>query len=100
MKNLLIVGFVLGIVQVFHAQSSATASFMATVTIIQPITINTVSHMNFSQIDAENGGSVILTPDNQRFVTGGVTLAGQEDLSTATFIVTGQAGLIHQKFCA
>ncbi|CAM4209290.1 DUF4402 domain-containing protein [Gillisia limnaea] len=74
------------------AQTSATANFTASATIIQPITITTTSDMNFANIDAKTGGQIILTPDNIRTSSGGVVLAGEENLSAATFIVTGQSG--------
>ncbi len=74
------------------AQTSATANFTASATIIQPITITTTSDMNFANIDAKTGGQIILTPDNTRTSSGGVVLAGEENLSAATFIVSGQSG--------
>ncbi len=75
-----------------QAQTSATANFTASATIIQPITITNTSDMNFANIDAKTGGQIILTPDNTRLSSGGVVLAGGENLSAATFIVSGQAG--------
>lgn len=81
--------------QVLHAQTSATASFTASATIIQPIGITTTANMNFANIDAQDGGAVILTPQNTRITDGGVALAGEESLSTANFLVTGQPGLAY-----
>ena len=75
-----------------QAQSSATANFTASATIIQPITITTTSDMNFANIDAKGGGQIILTPENTRVSSGGVVLAGAENLSAATFKVSGQSG--------
>ncbi len=74
------------------AQTSATANFTVSATIIQPISITTTSDMNFANIDAQTGGKIILTPDNIRQSIGGVVLAGEENLSAATFIVSGQQG--------
>ncbi|HSI68937.1 MAG TPA: DUF4402 domain-containing protein [Gillisia sp.] len=93
---MLCIGIILaGTFQVLQAQTSATASFTASATIIQPIGITTTANMNFAHIDAQEGGAVILTPQNTRMTTGGVALAGGEDLSAATFTVTGQPGLAY-----
>lgn len=73
-------------------QTSATASFTASVTIIQPIGITTTSNMNFANLDAQSGGVVILTPDNTRISTGGVELADDSTVSAAAFEVTGEEG--------
>ena len=77
------------------AQTSATASFTASATIIQPLGITTTSHMNFGDIDAQQGGSVILTPQNTRSTTGDVALSSGEDPSAAAFLVTGEVGLAY-----
>ncbi|MDR9458468.1 MAG: DUF4402 domain-containing protein [Salegentibacter sp.] len=74
------------------AQASATANFKASVTIIEPIGITTTSDMNFANIDARNGGTVILKPDNTRVATGGLELEEAANVSAATFMVTGQQG--------
>ncbi|WP_081211288.1 DUF4402 domain-containing protein [Salegentibacter sediminis] len=74
------------------AQASATANFKASATIIEPIGITTTSDMNFANIDARNGGTVILKPDNTRTATGGLELKEGANVSAATFIVTGQQG--------
>lgn len=95
-KFILFIGFLLGgVLQLLQAQTSATASFTASATIIQPIGITTTANMNFAHIDAQEGGAVILTPQNTRSTTGGVALAGEENLSAATFVVTGQPGLAY-----
>ncbi|MGM0932634.1 MAG: DUF4402 domain-containing protein [Bacteroidota bacterium] len=75
-----------------HAQTSATANFKASVTIIEPIGITTTSDMNFANIDARNGGTVILKPDNTRVATGGLELEEAANVSAATFMVKGQQG--------
>ena len=74
------------------SQASASANFTASATIIQPIGINTSSHMNFANIDAKNGGSIILTPENIRIINGDLELAEGGNVSAATFEVTGQTG--------
>ncbi|APS39710.1 MULTISPECIES: DUF4402 domain-containing protein [Salegentibacter] len=74
------------------AQASATANFTASATIIQPIGITTTSNMQFANIDAQNGGAVILTPENTRITTGELVLADGGNFSAATFEVTGQSG--------
>ena len=86
---------VIGSLQTLQAQTSATASFTASATIIQPIGITTTSNLNFGNIDAQQGGAVILIPENIRYTTGGVELAEEENLSPATFIVTGQPNLAY-----
>lgn len=73
-----------------EVKAQASASFTASVTIIQPIGITTTSNMNFASIDARNGGTITLSPDNLRITTGGVTLKDEIKLSAATFLVTGE----------
>jgi len=72
--------------------AQATATFTASVTIIQPIGITTTANMNFANLDAKSGGAVILSPDNSRMSQGGVELTDGNTVSAATFEVTGQAG--------
>jgi hypothetical protein len=74
------------------AQTSATATFIASVNIIEPIQIETTSHMNFADVDAQAGGKVVLNPDNSRSAMGGAILKNNSTASAATFIVKGQAG--------
>ncbi|MFV8225850.1 DUF4402 domain-containing protein [Christiangramia aquimixticola] len=76
-----------------YGQSSATATFTATVNIIQPIQITTTSHMNFADVDAQSGGEVVLNPDNSRITKGGVLLQNSENASAASFMITGQSDL-------
>ncbi|SDS40552.1 protein of unknown function [Christiangramia echinicola] len=73
-------------------QSSASASFVASVTIIEPIEIRNNANMNFARIDAQGGGSVILNPDNTRSVIGNVKLEKSARVSAAVFEVKGQNG--------
>jgi len=73
-------------------QASATASFTASATIIQPIGITTTSHMNFANLDAGTGGEVILTPNSTRLTTGNVSLDSEANVSAAAFEVTGENG--------
>lgn len=75
---------------VLFGQQSATASFTASVNIIEPIAIETTSNMNFASIDARQGGSVILNPDNTRTSTGDVLLDAATNVSAAVFEVKGQ----------
>jgi hypothetical protein len=72
--------------------AQATASFTASVTIIQPIGITSTANMNFANLYAKSGGAVVLGPDNTRVGQGGVELTDGKAVSTATFEVTGQAG--------
>ncbi|PTX43131.1 uncharacterized protein DUF4402 [Christiangramia gaetbulicola] len=73
-------------------QNSATASFTASVTVIEPIEVKTTSHMNFANIDAREGGTVILHPDNTREAIGSVNLESNSEVSAAVFEVNGQNG--------
>ena len=75
------------------AQSQASASFTASVTIIEPIGITTTSNMNFANVDAKTGGTVILAPDNTRTTSGGVELEEATGVSAASFEVTGEQGV-------
>lgn len=74
------------------AQNSASASFTVSVNIVEPIQIQRTSDMNFADVDAKNGGSVTLNPDNTRFASGGAILKGSGAVSAATFEVKGQKG--------
>lgn len=93
-KNLTILFYILllGTSPLF-SQTSATANFTASATIIQPIGITTTTSMQFANIDAKNGGAVILTPENTRITNGDLALAEGKTVSAATFEVTGQSGL-------
>ena len=75
-----------------EGMAQASASFTASVTIIQPIGITNTANMNFAYLDAQSGGAVILSPDNTRMSQGGVELTDGNTVSAATFEVTGQAG--------
>ena len=94
-RNSLILLFIFGGIFQISAQTSATASFTASATIIQPIGITTTANMNFANIDAQQGGSVILTPENTRSTTGDVEIAAGDNSSAASFQVTGQPGLAY-----
>ena len=91
------ISFILFLLSIFScgissAQTSATASFTASVTIVQPIGITTTANMNFANLDAKTGGAVILTPESTRISTGGVALEGNSSVSAAAFEVTGEEG--------
>ena len=73
-------------------QQSASATFTASVNIIKPIEIRTISNLNFANIDASNGGSVILNPDNSRSANGGIKLENSQMASAASFEIKGQNG--------
>jgi hypothetical protein len=89
--HFLVFSLILGISPLF-SQASATANFTASATIIQPIGITTTTNMKFANIDAKNGGAVILTPENTRITNGDTELAQGGTVSAATFEVTGQSG--------
>lgn len=92
MKKIFAILFFLLLFGTTEGFSQATASFTASVTIIEPIEITTTSNMNFASIDAKNGGAVILNPDNTRSTIGTVELADGAGVSAATFQVKGQRG--------
>lgn len=92
MRALLISILLLFYGSISYSQTQATATFTASVTIIEPIGITTTSDMNFASLDAKSGGSVILTPENDRIITGGLELADGSMVSAASFKVTGENG--------
>ena len=95
LRNSLILLFIFAGIFEISAQTSATASFTASATIIQPIGVTTTANMNFANIDAQQGGSVILSPENTRSTTGDVEIAAGDNSSAASFEVTGQPGLAY-----
>ena len=74
------------------SQHSASASFTASVNIIEPISLKNTSNMNFASVDARNGGTVTLNPDHTRTTTGDVYLDSDANVSAAIFEVRGQNG--------
>jgi len=72
--------------------AQATATFNASVTIIQPIGITTTSDLSFANVDAKNGGDITLTPNSTRTSSGDVTLAEGGNVSAASFEITGEPG--------
>lgn len=76
-------------------QTSASASFTASVTIVEPIGITTTSDMNFARVEAGEGGQVILAPDDSRITQGGVQLADGETGTAASFEVIGTEGFAY-----
>lgn len=75
-----------------YSQTSASASFTASVTIVEPVGITTTSNMNFARIEAGKGGQVVLAPDNTRTAWGGVQLAEGQTGAAASFEVIGNDG--------
>lgn len=75
-----------------YSQASASTTFSASVTIVEPIGITTASDLNFARIESGSGGTVILGPDDSRTAIGGVKLAEGESGTAATFEVVGQEG--------
>ncbi|MHA6280479.1 DUF4402 domain-containing protein [Salinimicrobium sp. CAU 1759] len=74
------------------ASAQATANFTASATIIQPISISTITNLNFAGIDAKEGGEVVLTPQGERLVSGDVGLSEGSIVTAAAFEVVGQQG--------
>ena len=76
---------------VTSANAQVTGTANGTASVITPIAIANAGNLNFGNIAVgSNPGTVVLTPDGSRSLTGGVTLpvvAGP--FSAATFTVTG-----------
>ena len=92
MKRLILIFSLIFLSFSIEGMAQATANFTASVTIIQPIGITNTANMNFANLDAKSGGTIILNPDNTRISQGGVELADGNTVSAATFEVTGQEG--------
>lgn len=95
MKRLLLILSLIILSFSTEGMAQATATFTASVTIIQPIGITNTANMNFANLDAKSGGAVILSPDNTRMSQGGVELTDGNTVSAATFEVIGQAGFTY-----
>lgn len=91
-KIALLITLFIGILST-QMEAQNTASFTASATIIQPIGITTTADLNFAHLDAQRGGSVILSPDDKRISTDGVVLSDEAGVSAATFEVTGEPGV-------
>jgi len=78
------------------SQSSATARFTASVQIIEPIEIKTLSNMNFASINAGKGGTVTLSPENLRSATGEIQLEESAGQTPAIFEIKGQSQYSYQ----
>lgn len=92
-RSLITILFFLGLFPFWgFAQRSASASFTASVTIIEPLEIQNTADMNFASIDARNGGTVTLNPDNTRSRSGDLMLDDAATVSAATFEIKGQNG--------
>jgi len=92
MKRLLLIFTLIILSFPSEGKAQASASFTASVIIIQPIGITNTANMNFANLDAKSGGKVILNPDNSQISQDGVELTDGNTVSAATFEVTGQAG--------
>lgn len=73
--------------------AQATATFTASVTILEPIQVKNTAPLNFAHIYAGKGGSVTLTPSGVRMIDGIVVLADGGNISAAAFVVSGAPGL-------
>jgi hypothetical protein len=77
----------------FAASSQAMANASVTATILTTISITKIMDMNFGNISvqAQAGGTVILSPAGIRSATGGVTLpATNGTVTAASFTVSGE----------
>lgn len=48
--------------------------------------------MNFAAVDAQSGGELILTPQNERLINGNILLSEDAAVTAAAFEVTGEQG--------
>lgn len=69
-----------------------TATFTASVTIVEPVTITTLTNLSFSEVRAGTGGVVTLTADGLRNGLGGVELGEGGNISPASFNISGKPG--------
>jgi hypothetical protein len=75
-----------------NVSAQVTASATGTANVITPIQMSNSGDLNFGNINVNpsSGGTVILTPDNVRSATGGVTLPiAVGTFGSASFEVTG-----------
>lgn len=73
-------------------RGQATASFTASVTIVEPLKVKTLSNLNFSEVRAGTGGVVTLTSDGSREGFGGVEFGEGINTSPASFTISGTPG--------
>ncbi len=92
MKNLYILTAFIVLCSTNITFAQATATFNASVTIIQPIGITTTSDLKFANVDAKNGGDVTLSPNSIRTTSGEVELSDGGIVSAASFEITGESG--------
>ena len=76
----------------FALWGQATANFTASVTIVEPVRVTTLTHLNFSNVRAGSGGMVTMSADGIRNGVGGVELGEETNISPATFNISGKAG--------
>ena len=77
------------------AQAAASATATATAEIIPPISINLLiggGALQFGQIVANSGGTVVVAPDSSRTFTGSVEVIPTSVHTAAAFMVSGNAG--------
>jgi spore coat protein U-like protein len=74
---------------------AATATATSTTTVVTPIAISNTANLAFGNIAAgDTAGTVTVSPDGSRSVTGGTVTAGGTT-TAAQFNVTGQSGLTY-----
>ncbi|MEG9328445.1 DUF4402 domain-containing protein [Salinimicrobium catena] len=89
MKKVLLISLLSFSVTIF---AQATANFTASVTIVEPLKITTVSNLDFAEVRAGTGGVVTVSADGQRMGFGGVELGEETNISPATFNILGKPG--------
>lgn len=89
MRKLLFIGLLL----ISHSViGQATANFTASVTIVEPLKVSTLSNLNFAEVQSGEGGTVTLSANGQRSGYGGVELGEETNVSPASFNISGKAG--------
>ncbi len=92
-KNIGLLFFLGGFTSTLFAQEGVGVSATATAsaTIVEPISISRTVDMDFGYLAvASSGGTIVLTPESTRTVTGGIILpASAGTVTAASFTVTG-----------
>lgn len=84
--------FIFSLVSNKVVSQSNTANAIATVRVVDPLTITKKLDLNFGTVSSSAAdGMIVLSPDGTTTVNGGVTIIDQSLLTAASFEVTGPA---------
>ncbi|MCX6222978.1 MAG: DUF4402 domain-containing protein [Bacteroidia bacterium] len=90
MKKLLFIVVLSGLSVCGYAQSNS-AQMIASVTVIQPITISRAADLNFGRITIGGAGTVVVSSGGTRTQTGSITLLTGGSEAPGLFNITGKA---------